>query len=87
METLQVYDKLQVLKQAEEEEGQLLLATEHEQAWNEWVDVLDQFVLMFGEKEMSLEEASKILDEGFDQLAFSRIPPTSYLRSSSRCKC
>lgn len=76
METLQVYDKLQVLKQAEEEEGQLLLATEHEQAWNEWVDVLDQFVLMFGEKEMSLEEASKILDEGFDQLAFSRIPPT-----------
>ena len=43
METLQVYDKLQVLKQAEEEEGQLLLATEHEQAWNEWVDVLDQF--------------------------------------------
>lgn len=76
MDTLQVYDKLQVLKETEEEEGQLLLATEHEQAWNEWINVLDQFVLMFGEKDMTLEEASKILEEGYDQLTFSRIPPT-----------
>ncbi|MFF2752219.1 helicase-exonuclease AddAB subunit AddB [Psychrobacillus sp. NPDC058041] len=76
IDNLQVYDKLQLLKQSEEEEGQLLLATEHEQAWNEWINVLDQFVLMFGEKEMTLEEASKILDEGYDQLEFSRIPPT-----------
>ncbi|MER2260630.1 MAG: helicase-exonuclease AddAB subunit AddB [Psychrobacillus sp.] len=76
METLHVYEKLQKLKEAEEESGQLLLATEHDQAWNEWVDVLDQFVLMFGEKEMSLEETMKILDEGYDQLEFSRIPPS-----------
>ena len=76
MESLQVYEKLQRLKQSEEEEGQLLLASEHEQAWNEWVNVLDQFVLMFGEKEMTVDEAAKILDEGYDQLTFSRIPPT-----------
>ncbi|MEK4484853.1 helicase-exonuclease AddAB subunit AddB [Psychrobacillus sp. FSL H8-0484] len=76
MESLQVYDKLQSLKQIEEESGQLLLASEHEQAWNEWVNVLDQFVLMFGEKEMTIEEAAKILEEGYDQLTFSRIPPT-----------
>ncbi|GGA18209.1 helicase-exonuclease AddAB subunit AddB [Psychrobacillus lasiicapitis] len=75
MESLQVYEKLQVLRKTEEENGQLLLASEHEQAWNEWVNVLDQFVLMFGEKEMSVEEAAKILDEGYDQLEFSRIPP------------
>ena len=75
MESLQVYDKLQSLKLAEEENGQLLLATEHDQAWNEWINVLDQFVLMFGEKEMTLEDAAKILDEGYDQLEFSRIPP------------
>ena len=71
---LNVYEKLQSLKQAEEENGQLLLASEHEQVWNEWVNVIDQFVLMFGEKEMSLEEVAKILDEGYDQLAFSGIP-------------
>lgn len=76
MEALQVYDKLQILKQTEEENGQLLLSSEHEQAWNEWVNVLDQFVLMFGDKEMTVEEAAKILDEGYDQLVFSRIPPT-----------
>lgn len=76
MESLQVYEKLQNLKEQEEEAGQLLLATEHEQAWNEWVNVLDQFVLMFGKKHMTVEEAAKILDEGYDQLEFSRIPPT-----------
>ena len=76
MEALNVYEKLQSMKQVEEENGQLLLASEHDQVWNEWVDVIDQFVLMFGEKEMSLEEVAKILDEGYDQLAFSRIPPT-----------
>ncbi|TQR20244.1 helicase-exonuclease AddAB subunit AddB [Psychrobacillus vulpis] len=75
MESLQVYEKLQSLKQLEEENGQLLHASEHVQAWNEWVNVLDQFVLMFGEKEMSVEDAARILDEGYDQLAFSRIPP------------
>ena len=31
---------------------------------------------MFGDKEMTVEEAAKILDEGYDQLTFSRIPPT-----------
>ncbi len=76
MEQLQVYDKLMALRAYEEENGQLLLASEHEQAWNEWVDVLDQFVLMFGEKEMPLDQAMKILEEGYDQLEFSRIPPT-----------
>ena len=76
MESLNVYDKLQKMKIAEEEKGQLLLASEHDQAWNEWVNVLDQFVLMFGDKEMTVEEAAKILDEGYDQLTFSRIPPT-----------
>lgn len=76
IEALNVYEKLQSLKQAEEENGQLLLASEHEQVWNEWVNVIDQFVLMFGEKEMSLEEVAKILDEGYDQLTFSGIPPT-----------
>ncbi|MEK5230835.1 helicase-exonuclease AddAB subunit AddB [Lysinibacillus sp. FSL K6-0232] len=76
MEALQVYDKLQALKGRELERGDALAASEHEQAWQEWVAVLDQFVYMFGEQEMSVQEAAKILDEGFDTLEFSRIPPT-----------
>lgn len=71
-----VYSKLQNLKEREEAEHRLLSATEHEQAWNQWVEVLDQFVLMFGDKEIGLSTAVKILDEGFETLEFSRIPPS-----------
>lgn len=76
MESLHVYDKIIDLRTAEEQAGRLLNAAEHEQAWNEWIRVLDQFVLMFGEKELTLQEAVKILDEGFDSLEFTRIPPS-----------
>ena len=76
VEDVQVYEKLQAMKDREIDKGELLAASEHDQAWNQWVDVLDQFVYMFGDQEMTVEEAFKILDEGFDTLEFSRIPPT-----------
>ncbi|MGN7387082.1 helicase-exonuclease AddAB subunit AddB [Sporosarcina sp. SAFN-015] len=76
MESLQVYDKIIDLRAEEERAGRLLNATEHEQAWDSWINVLDQFVLMFGEKNMELKEAARILDEGFDTLEFTRIPPS-----------
>lgn len=74
-EDLQIYEKIIHLRTEEEERGQLLKASEHEQAWNEWIHLLDQFVLMFGEKGMTLTEARKVLEEGFDSLEFTRIPP------------
>lgn len=76
IESLQVYEKVIDLRAREENAGRLLGAMEHEQAWNGWINVLDQFVLMFGEKEMKPTDAAKILDEGFDSLAFTRIPPS-----------
>ena len=75
VEGLQIFEKLQVLKERELEKYDLLSASEHDQAWHQWLDVLDQFVFMFGNREMSIEEAAKLLDEGFDTLQFSRIPP------------
>lgn len=76
IEKMDVYAKIQDLREREEHEHRLLAATEHEQAWNQWVGVLDQFVLMFGDKEIDLPTAVKILDEGFETLEFSRIPPS-----------
>lgn len=76
MESLQVFDKIIDLRAEEERAGKLLSATEHDQAWNSWVNVLDQFVLMFGEKELELKEAARVLDEGLDTLEFTRIPPS-----------
>lgn len=76
MERLEVFDKLQALKDHEIEKGRLLEASEHEQAWNRWIEILDQFVMLFGDQQMTLEEAFEILDEGLDTLEFSRIPPS-----------
>ncbi|MBE1555048.1 helicase-exonuclease AddAB subunit AddB [Sporosarcina limicola] len=76
MEELHVFDKIIDLRAEEERAGRLLGATEHEQAWNSWINVLDQFVLMFGDKKMEPKEAARILDEGFDSLEFARIPPS-----------
>lgn len=76
MGNLAVYEKLVHLKDKELENGELDYASEHEQAWNGWVNVLEQFVLMFGDHEITLEEAAQILDEGFESLQFSNIPPS-----------
>lgn len=76
IDELQVYDKLQVLKDAELEEHELHGASEHDQAWNRWINVLDQFVIMFGDQKLTVEEAAQILDEGYDTLKFSKIPPS-----------
>lgn len=76
VEELQIYEKLQAMKNRELNKYDLLAAGEHDQAWRQWLDVLDQFVLMFGDQELTLEEAAKLLDEGFDTLEFSRIPPS-----------
>lgn len=76
IEEMQIYDKLQVLKDTELEEKELHGASEHDQAWNRWINVLDQFVLMFGDQKLTVEEAAQILDEGYDTLQFSKIPPS-----------
>lgn len=73
---LQVYEKMLQLRATEEAAGRLVAAGEHEQAWNEWVHLLDQFVLMFGDRDMTVEEAFQVLDEGFDTLEFKQIPPS-----------
>ena len=75
IEDLHIYEKLAALKDAELGSHQLTEANEHDQAWNKWVNVLDQFVIMFGDQKMTVEEAAKILDEGYDTLEFSNIPP------------
>lgn len=76
VEDMGIYDKILDLKEREESEHRLLAAAEHEQAWKQWIGVLEQFVLMFGDKELDLAAAVKILDEGFETLEFSRIPPS-----------
>lgn len=76
MEQLDVYKKLVKMQEQEEQKDALHQSFEHEQAWNGWVHILEQFDLMFGDKDILLEEAAQILDEGFESLQFSSVPPT-----------
>lgn len=76
VERMQVYEKLEKLYAEEFEEAAFTFASEHEQVWNAWVNVLEQFVILFGDDEMSLEEMRKLLDEGYGMLQFSGVPPT-----------
>ncbi|WP_042471198.1 helicase-exonuclease AddAB subunit AddB [Bacillus ndiopicus] len=74
-ERLQLYEKLQIMKEYELENAAFDFASEHDQVWNGWVNILEQFVLMFGEQEITLQETAQMLDEGYDSLQFSNIPP------------
>lgn len=76
IEESEAYEKLLQLQREEEEAGLLEKASEHEQAWEAWTHILDQFVLLFGEEEMTVKEAVTILDEGFESLHFRHIPPS-----------
>lgn len=76
MDELDVYKKLVKMQEREEQNAALHQAFEHEQAWNGWVNVLEQFDLMFGDKEMTLEDAAQILEEGFEALQFASVPPS-----------
>ena len=75
VEELHVYEKMEHLYKEEIDAAQYQYATEHEQAWNGWLQILDQFVLMFGDVDVSLEEMIELLDEGYSSLQFSGIPP------------
>ncbi len=76
MDQLDVYKKLVKMQEKEEQANALHQSFEHEQAWNGWVHILEQFDLMFGNKEITVEDAAQILDEGFETLQFSSVPPT-----------
>ncbi|WP_075981493.1 helicase-exonuclease AddAB subunit AddB [Bacillus massilinigeriensis] len=75
LEELDIPAKLEGLKQVEEDNGNLVKAREHDQAWNATLELLDQFVEMLGEEEITVKQFSSILDAGIESLRFSLVPP------------
>lgn len=75
MEELDIPGKLELRRLAAEQEGRLVEAREHEQAWNAVIDLLDQFVEMLGDSKVAPKQFVSILDAGFESLKFSLIPP------------
>ncbi|RFU63537.1 helicase-exonuclease AddAB subunit AddB [Peribacillus saganii] len=75
LEELHIPEKLEKLKLDAEDAGDLLLAREHEQAWDEVCGLLDQFVEMLGEEKLTIQKFSSVLEAGLETMKFSLVPP------------
>ncbi len=75
LEELDIPEKLEKWKVAAEEKGNLVRMREHEQVWNAVVELLDQYVEILGEEQVTLKSFAAILEAGFESLHFSLIPP------------
>lgn len=62
-------------KREAESSGQLDLAKEHVQVWNETLKLFDQVVEALGEEQLTIEEFRRVLDSGFESMRLSLIPP------------
>lgn len=58
------------------EEGDLDSAREHEQVWQTFIQLLDEFVDVLGEEEWDLDHFLTILETGFENATFSIVPPS-----------
>lgn len=75
LEELDIPSKLEKWKTIAEEKGNLVKMREHEQVWNAVIDLLDQYVEILGDEQVSVKAFATILEAGFESLHFSLIPP------------
>lgn len=75
LEELEVPAKLEKLQLQAEKSGNLMSAREHEQAWNEVLNLLDQYVEILGNEKVTLKEFAEIIEAGLESLEFSIVPP------------
>lgn len=56
--------------------GELEEARKHEQAWQTFIELLDEFVEVLGDENWDLDSFLSILETGFEQATYSMVPPT-----------
>ncbi|MDR0921883.1 MAG: PD-(D/E)XK nuclease family protein [Lactobacillales bacterium] len=54
--------------------GELDEARRYEQTWEEFIALLDEYVLIFGEEPLNWEEFTEIFSSGFDNLSYGKVP-------------
>ncbi|MBM7702643.1 helicase-exonuclease AddAB subunit AddB [Metabacillus iocasae] len=72
---LQIPKKIEVLRNRAEEEGKPQQAREHEQVWKSVLHLLDQFVEMMGDENISISMFMNVMDTGLDSMKFGLVPP------------
>jgi ATP-dependent helicase/nuclease subunit B len=76
LEELDIPAKLEEWKRMSESKGNLIQAREHDQAWNAIIDLIDEYVEMLSEEQMTVKQFATILDAGLESLRFSIVPPS-----------
>lgn len=76
MEKIQVQKQLEFWWNQQAEQGHLEEAKRHEQAWQQFISILDEFVEILGEEEWDLESFLSIIETGFEEATYSILPPT-----------
>jgi len=75
LEELHIPEKLQKLSEEAEVKGRLVEAREHQQVWNAVMNLLDEFVEMMGETNLSMSLFADVLDAGMESMKFALVPP------------
>ncbi len=71
-----VVNQIQHWRDQEAEKGNLEEARKHEQAWETFIQLLDEFVEVLGDEAWDLDLFLSIIETGFEQATFSMVPPT-----------
>lgn len=71
-----VDERLDLWRKNAEDAGELELAREHEQAWKSVIGLLDEFVEVMGDDEVTLDVFFDVVNTGLDALDFSLLPPS-----------
>src|SRR5699024_3839002 len=69
-------DQLLFWREQSLEEGDLEDARKHEQVWQTFIQLLDEFVEVLGDEEWDIESFLTVLETGFEQATYSIVPPS-----------
>ncbi len=75
LEHVKAAERMELWRARAEREGFIELAREHDQAWKAVISLLDEFVEVLGEEEMTREDFLEVIQTGLEALEFSLLPP------------
>ncbi len=74
LENSHAAEKIDRLKVQAEEAGQLSKAREHDQVWDAVIALLDETVELIGDQKLSIEQFTKLLEAGMENMKFALVP-------------
>lgn len=76
MEKIHVRNHLEFWWNQLADRGELEEAEKHEQAWEKFIEILDEFVEILGDESWDLDVFLTIIEAGFEEATYSMLPPT-----------